>query len=313
MADELTFGGGGLDRAAHLRGTAAVEALRAMGRHAVLWRGKPLLSADKALGWLAADHPAIRGRAAVFIGMDGEQGLFATDLSDWDPEDGSAAVAGGFMDQTRQSHPLIGADLGFEDLRQVMTRLSPLEGEIAVTAKALLHWHRSHGFCASCGAASQPGKSGWQRDCPSCGTQHFPRTDPVVIMLVEREDRLLLGRSPGWPVGMYSLLAGFVEPGETIEAAVRREVFEEAAVRVGRVQILATQPWPWPASLMIGARAEAVSWDIRIDPAEIEDARWVTRSELATVLSGAHPVIRPGRKGAIAKFLMTNWLADCLG
>jgi NAD+ diphosphatase len=278
--------------------------LIASGKHAVFWRGKALLSGDAALAWLPPAHPVIAGREAVFIGLDGGQGLFATDLSDWDPEDGSAAVAGGFLDQTRQTHPLIGPELGFSDLRQVMTALSPLDAEIAATAKALLHWHRSHRFCSNCGAPSEVAKSGWQRNCPACGAQHFPRTDPVVIMLVECDDRLLIGRSPGWPEGMYSLLAGFVEPGETIEAAVRREVFEETAVRVSEVQILSTQPWPWPASLMIGARGRAVTTDITIDPAEIEDARWVTRSELATVLSGGHPVIRPGRKGAIAMHLI---------
>lgn len=309
----MTFGGGGLDRAAHLRGdAAAMKGLQASGRFAVLWRGKPLLTPQRGLAWLAAGHPVIAGREAIFIGLDGDQGLFAVDLSDWDPEDGSAAVVGSFTDQSRQNHPLIDADLGFEDMRQVMTLLSDLDAEIGATAKAVLHWHRSHRFCSACGGASLAAKSGWQRDCPTCGVLHFPRTDPVVIMLVERDDQLLLGRSPGWPEGMYSLLAGFVEPGETIEAAVRREVFEETAVRTGAVQILATQPWPWPASLMIGARAQALTTEIRVDPNEIEDARWVTRSELASVLAGAHPVVKPGRNGAIAMFLMRNWLADCL-
>jgi NAD+ diphosphatase len=153
---------------------------------------------------------------------------------------------------------------------------------------------------------------GWQRNCPACGAHHFPRTDPVVIMLVTRVNAVLMGRSPGWPEGMYSLLAGFVEPGETLEAAVRREVFEEAGVRLGRVGYLASQPWPFPASLMFGCRAEALTEEITIDPAEIEAARWVPREEMLTVLAGRHPELRAPRRGAIAAFLIEAWLADRL-
>jgi NAD+ diphosphatase len=131
-------------------------------------------------------------------------------------------------------------------------------------------------------------------------------------MLITRGDRVLLGRSPGWPDGMFSLLAGFVEPGETIEAAVRREVFEESGVKVGAVRFLADQPWPFPASLMIGCRGEALTDEIVIDPVEIEAARWVTRAELLTVFAGDHPEIRPARRGAIAHFLLERWLADRL-
>jgi NAD+ diphosphatase len=155
-------------------------------------------------------------------------------------------------------------------------------------------------------------EAGWQRHCPACGAHHFPRTDPVVIMLITQGDRVLLGRSPGWPEGMFSLLAGFVEPGETIEAAVRREVLEETAIRVGHVAYVAGQPWPFPASLMIGCRGEATSDQITVDPTELEAARWVTRSELLTVFAGTHPDIRPARKGAIAHVMLEHWLADRL-
>jgi NAD+ diphosphatase len=180
------------------------------------------------------------------------------------------------------------------------------------TAKALLHWHRVHGFCAACGARSDLSHGGWQRSCPACGAQHFPRTDPVVIMLVTRGNSVLLGRSPGWPEGMYSLLAGFIEPGETLEAAVRREVKEESGIDCGAVGYLASQPWPFPASLMLGARAEALSEAITIDPDELEDALWVSREEMVTVMAGLHPTIKPTRKGAIAHFILENWLADRL-
>ena len=155
-------------------------------------------------------------------------------------------------------------------------------------------------------------QGGWQRTCPACRAQHFPRTDPVVIMLVTHGNSVLLGRSPGWPEGMFSLLAGFVEPGETIEAAVRREVQEETGVGCGAVSYLASQPWPFPASLMIGARTEATGTAITIDPDELEQALWVTREELVTVFAGLHPTIRPGRQGAIANFILRAWLADRL-
>jgi NAD+ diphosphatase len=131
-------------------------------------------------------------------------------------------------------------------------------------------------------------------------------------MLITAGNSVLLGRSPGWPQGMFSLLAGFVEPGETIEAAVRREVLEETAVRVGAVSYLASQPWPFPASLMIGCRGEALSTEISIDPAEIEHALWLTREEMVLVMAGEHPVVKPSRRGAIAHFLLGNWLADTL-
>jgi NAD+ diphosphatase len=193
-----------------------------------------------------------------------------------------------------------------------MVTLSPREAELAATARALLGWHRSHRFCARCGAASAPDRGGWIRRCPSCGTSHFPRTDPVVIMLVTRGDRVLLGRSPGWPERMYSLLAGFVEPGETVEGAVRREVAEETGVRVGRVGYLASQPWPFPASLMLGCWGEALSEEITLDPVELHDALWIGRSELLEVFAGAHPRIRAPREGAIAGFLLRHWLADRL-
>ena len=155
--------------------------------------------------------------------------------------------------------------------------------------------------------------AGWQRDCPACGAHHFPRTDPVVIMLITHGNSVLLGRSPGWPEGMYSCLAGFVEPGETIEAAVRREVFEESGVRVGAVNYVASQPWPFPASLMFGCQGIALGTELNIDRDEIEDARWVPREELADAFAGQHPDILPARKGAIARFLLEHWLADRLG
>jgi NAD+ diphosphatase len=313
-AETVTFGGSGLDRCAGLRKDEGrlAEALQ-RGWILPLWRGKVLASADGGLAWLRPADPALLlARQPLFLGLDGDEPRFAADLSDWMPESGADAVLSGFADQTVQHHPALGLEVGFHELRGLMTRLSPREAELAATAKALVQWHRSHGFCAACGAASQIAEGGWQRTCPACGAQHFPRTDPVVIMLVTRGNAVLLGRSPGWPEGMFSVLAGFVEPGETLEAAVRREVFEEAGISCGAVGYLASQPWPFPASLMIGMQTEAVNHEIRLDPEELEAALWVTREELVQVLAGRHPAIRPPRRGAIAEFLLRNWLADRL-
>ena len=314
LAETVTFGGSGLDRAAHLRGDTAEMARRlATGRVLPLWRGKPLLADAGTLGWLEAGHPALaHGRVPVFLGSDAGQDCFAQDISDWTPEAGAEAVEHGFFDASEQRHPALPATWVFAELRGVMAALTPRAAELAATARAILHWHRSHGFCATCGAASDMAMAGWQRSCPACGAQHFPRTDPVVIMLVTHGNRVLLGRSGGWPEGMYSCLAGFVEPGETIEAAVRREVLEEAGVRIGPVRYLASQPWPFPASLMIGCAAEALSTDITLDPAELEDALWLGREEVLQSFNGEHPQIRPARKGSIAHFLLWNWLADRL-
>ena len=168
----------------------------------------------------------------------------------------------------------------FRHKRTGLERVPANGAELAATGKAILAWHENHGYCARCGFETVVNDAGWQRNCPACRASHFPRTDPVVIMLITHGNSVLMGRSPGWPEGMFSLLAGFVEPGETLEAAVRREVFEEAGVQVGQVSYLASQPWPFPTSLMIGCRGEALSEEITIDPKEIEDALWVPREEI---------------------------------
>lgn len=311
--EAFAFTCGGIDRAAHLRDDPAVMAGTVAGGLVLpVWRGKPLVAGDS-LGWVTAGHPALAtAQAPVFLGLDGDVPRLAADISDWSPEAGAEAVMAGLVDTNDQTHPALPGDHRFTDLRGIMTRLSPQDAELAATAKALLGWHRSHGYCAACGSPSLPVKAGWQRSCPACGAQHFPRTDPVVIMLVTRGNRTLVGRSAGWPTGMYSCLAGFVEPGETIEAAVRREVAEETGVPVGRVRYLASQPWPWPSSLMIGCHAEALDDRLTIDPAELEDARWITREEMVAVMDGRHPDLRPARRGAIAHALISAWLADRL-
>jgi NAD+ diphosphatase len=319
-AETVTFGGSALNRAAELRGTEAQAALQAhpSAKTTLFWRGKPLVQdqADDALGlaWVDLEHPAL-GLAAdslVFLGLNEEKKpLFLADISIWEPEE-LPETLNAFLDPSQQVHPALTNGEYFAELRAIMTQLSARDAELAATGRGLLEWHRTHGYCATCGAASNMAMAGWQRNCPACNRSHFPRTDPVVIMLIMNGNKVLMGRSHAWPEGMYSLLAGFVEPGETLEAAVRREVFEESGIRVGQVRYLASQPWPFPASLMFGCAGEALNEDIVIDPKEIEDALWVSREEMLDVFEGVHPEIKPARKGAIAHFLLENWLADHL-
>lgn len=319
LAESVTFGGSGLDRASELRGNeTALAAARAQSdaRAILFWRGKPLIAVEKpaALVRLEMDNPilALATDTPVLLGREDGAARFAFDISAWTPEDLDVTQLGGFLDPSEQRHPCLPDTMAFAELRRVMTWLDPRDAELAATGKAVLGWHQTHPFCACCGARSDIVQAGWQRRCPACGAGHFPRTDPVVIMLITHGNSVLVGRSPGWPEGMYSLLAGFVEPGETVEAAVRREVFEEVGVRVGPVSYLASQPWPFPASLMLGCAGQATSTALTIDPAEIEDAVWVSREEMMQAFAGDHPTISAARKGAIARFLLENWLADQL-
>ncbi len=323
-AEQVTFGGSGLDRAGLLRGDSdKLEQARSdpAATCLLLWRGKLLVEGEALdkLALLSFKHRVFDQRLTGVISTpillgNSEDGspVFAMDISDWMAEGLDLSGVGNFVDQTEQQHPDLPKGHVFAELRRIMTRLSPRDAELAATAKAVIGWHETHKFCARCGARSEMTQGGWQRSCPACGGQHFPRTDPVVIMLITHGNSVLMGRSPGWPEGMYSLLAGFVEPGETLEAAVRREVMEEAGVPVGQVQYLASQPWPFPASLMFGCAGEALSRDIQIDPVEIEDAMWVTRTEMMQAFAGDHPKLLPARKGAIAHFLLQHWLADTL-
>ncbi len=320
-AETVTFGGSGLNRAAELRGEKATElAKHATSRTIVTWRGKPLFSGPNTdlLVQIPMDHPILKEAAnppvpPIFLGLSEDgNAIFAHDISAWEPSAQDMSTLNHFFDPSEQHHPALPEDHRFVELRGAMARLTARDAELAATTRAVFGWHRSHRFCAACGAESRMAMSGWQRDCPSCGTSHFPRTDPVVIMLITRGNKVLMGRSPGWPEGMYSLLAGFVEPGETLEAAVRREVVEESGIKVGTVSYLASQPWPFPSSLMFGCSGEALTDEITVDPNELDDALWVTREEMLDAFAGNHPKLKPARKGAIAHFLLRNWLADRL-
>lgn len=287
-----------------------------MGNVLPFWRGKPLMDVSGAARqpvFVDPGHPLFDAATepTVFLGLDDGTPRHARDISEWDPDD-DASTVGAFMDPSQQHHPDLPPSQAFVELRANMGLLSPRAAELTATGKALIEWHRSHRFCARCGAESAMAQAGWQRTCPACSTHHFPRTDPVVIMLITHGNDLLMGRSPGWPEGMYSLLAGFVEPGESLEAAVRREVLEEAGIAVGAVDYLASQPWPFPASLMIGCHGTALTREITVDPVELEDARWVSREAMAEVFAGRDPAMRAARVGSIARFLTERWLSDRL-
>ncbi|WP_037499427.1 NAD(+) diphosphatase [Sphingomonas jaspsi] len=275
------FAGPGLDRADPLRARPGeIEALKSHpAARALAWdNGAPKLEPDGRLTWLplAGDEP-------LFLGFDQGEPRFST------LPDGTVPI-------TASAH--------FALLGQLRADEAP----IFAAALSLANWHRRHGHCSVCGALTQPNRGGWSRQCPSCGAEHYPRSDPVVIMLAEHGGRLLLGRQPQYPPGRYSALAGFVEPGETIEAAVARELKEEAGIDVINVRYIASQPWPFPSSLMIGAIADADGAQLVIDREELDDARWFTRDEVVAALSGGgNPAFLPPPRAAIARTLLERW------
>ena len=291
------YGANPLDRLANSRDDAAfVAGLRAAPgtRHLVFTGDVPLLrQRGTALdpffsgGELASLGSA---RETALLGQDEAGAIFATRLDEAAPESGEGD----------SGHVSL-------DLRSLAVQgllAPPLLGVMA-QAKSILHWHARHRFCAQCGAPTQAAAAGWKRLCGACSAQHFPRTDPVVIMLVIDGDSCLVGRQPRFNPGMYSALAGFIEPGETVEAAVRREVAEESGVRVGAVAYHASQPWPFPASLMLGCFAQALSREILVDTNELEDARWLGRDEVRAMFAGHHPDgLIPPQPIAIAHHLL---------
>lgn len=286
------FSGHGLDRADHVRSDAAALAdLRAtpQARVLVLDGLSPLLGAGDTLTWrsLTGDDGEM-----VFLGLKDGAPLFAPV-----PPHGDDRPA--YLQRPAwREISLLGAD----DLA------------IYGGARSLVDWHARHRCCARCGAATTLAKGGWQRDCPACAAMHFPRTDPVTIMLVEHDGDLLLGRGKNFPPGRYSALAGFVEPGESMEDAVAREVLEESGVRVHSVTYVASQPWPFPSQLMLGCHALAESRELTVDYSELADAGWFTRQQVATALAapadsdGEGLAFLPPPETAIARNLLEWWL-----
>ena len=265
------------------------------------WQLKPLIALAPdglihAPAWISADRAEnFPGSGLIFLGMQADgTACFAKNLAAGD-------------DDRPDLHDAINK---FVDLRTITPNLNDDDAAILAQARAMMEWHRSHRHCGVCGHATDMRDGGYKRACPDCGREHFPRTDPVVIMLVIDGDRALLGRGHTWPEGRYSALAGFLEPGETFEEAVRREIMEEAAIAVGRVSYHSSQPWPWPMTLMIGCMAEATTTEITIDPNELQDARWFDRDRCQAALRddpaagfSAPPPL------AIAHQLLKAWVA----
>ncbi len=278
-----TFAKNPLDRAAHHRKDEAwlKERLNDPSTLVVpLWRLKPMVIRPHGQGrttevaWLrpgALDGLVAPDPVTVFLGIQNDTAHFAIELLP--------------NAQPEEEGPLAGLGT-FEELRDIAMRLRGDDAAILAQAKSLIDWHARHRFCSNCGAPTRLVEAGYRRDCGRCGANHFPRTDPVVIMAPIHGDSVLLGRGPRFPRGMFSALAGFVEPGETIEDAVKREVMEETGVPTRNVRLLSSQPWPYPSSLMIGCLCEADSTDITIDGDEIAEAQWFTRDALRRALRG---------------------------
>ena len=217
------------------------------------------------------------------------------------PDDQEVADAAGW--------PVRSGDEEWAGLRAVGADLDDRDAGLLVQAVGVLNWHRVHPHCPRCGSRTRISASGWTRTCPVDGSEHYPRTDPAVIMaVVDDADRVLLAHNALWPAGRFSALAGFVEPGEPLEAAVRREVLEEVGVVVGEVEYKGSQPWPFPASLMLGFTARAASTGVRVDEVEISDARWFTRAELAGAVASGEVLLPPST--SIALRLVEDWYGE---
>jgi NAD+ diphosphatase len=307
MAFQNTFAGNPLDRASERRGDSDWLNGRLNDPESlavVIWNGRPLVE-DAPKGAQSADGglriayiPAAMARELsggeerlLFLGLWKETAVFAVDLETTaDPSEG----------------PLNGFGR-FEDLRATALRLPPGDAAILATAKSVFEWRRRHGFCSACGQPTLVVEGGWKRICESCRAEHFPRTDPVVIMLPTFGERCLLGRQAVWPKGMFSALAGFLEPGETIEEACAREIKEEAGLTATSVRYHSTQPWPYPSSLMIGLIAEVSDDNAAADQAELEEVRWFTREEARALVRGEHTDARAPGAMAIAYQLIRAW------
>jgi NAD+ diphosphatase len=265
------YTGGTLDRAGHRReDTAWVDAALndAASRFVLFWQGRPLIAglAEAAPRAVFTKKPLVEA-PWVFLGLQNGVAIFAVNLSQFEAPHEALDIPDG----------------DFTDFRAFAGAITADDATILATGRAMLHWREQTKFCSLCGNPHTAMRGGYVMQCTSCGTEHFPRTDPAVIMLVTRGNRLLLGQSHRFPVdsNFYSTLAGFVEPGESLEDAVRREVFEEVGVRVGAVHYHSSQPWPFPASLMLGFYGEGLNEDIVLQADEMRDAKWFSLDDIA--------------------------------
>jgi NAD+ diphosphatase len=302
-ANPNVFANSPLDRCGHRRQDKAWldEALQSEASQLVLFQKMaPFCDANGPVWLTGAARDALCGASALtlFLGVD------ASGLPHFAVE----------MGASKDVADLAIADLGaFEDMRAVAARITGGDAAILGCAKGLFEWHARHGFCANCGAQSEPVDGGWKRVCTPCGSEHFPRVDPVVIMLPVKGDHCCLGRQARFPPGMFSAFAGFVEPGESLEEACRREIHEEAGLNAIAIEYHSTQPWPFPSSLMVGLIAQVEDFVIHLDDDEIEEAIWLTREEARAALNGG-AIVGDGKKIwappalAIAHQLLKHWV-----
>lgn len=321
MPHRLTYSGQPLDRAALNRQDAEWLQERISSpdiRLLTVWCDRNLITGFSDTDTPDPEPTVISGEAAqalldsvtrhtepMFLGLQNGEPVFAVDLSHIDEAQATTLTA----DALEQP-------AAFVDIRQVGGLMSQHHGSILAFARGLAYWHRRHAFCGACGAATESHHGGHVRTCtnPDCGIDHFPRTDPAVIMLVtaefEGEPHCLLGRQPNWDKGMYSTLAGFVEPGESLETAVAREVKEESSIEVTDVEYRASQPWPFPSSLMLGFRARATTFDVDVGHDELEEALWFSHSEICALSETAREDRRLSRKDSISRWLIDEWMND---
>ncbi len=296
------YAGLALDRMTERRSDSAwIESLfrNPNSRLIPVWRSRSLIreGATPEAVFLSTSDLAVQNDTAMFLGLLGDAAYFATDISHVE-EPALPDVVGGRGK--------------FVDLRAVGAVMDRQHGGLLAYARGLAHWHSRHRFCGVCGAATVSAEGGHLRRCtnPACAAEHFPRTDPAVIMLVTDGDRCLLARNGRFPLAMYSTLAGFVEPGESLEEAVTREVYEESQIRVTDVRYQSSQPWPFPASIMLGFRARALTTDIKIDGTELIDAGWFDRAQLRATHTHDPDKFRLPRGDSIARRLIEEWLAE---
>jgi len=303
------FAGNPLDRASDRRINRewlTVQLASPDSRGFAMWNGRPFVAMTagtdgtdgglriaylpaKLVGELAGGSETL-----LFMGLSKETAIFAVDLEG--PNDPAAGPLEGMGE--------------FKELRTIALRLPVADAAILATAKAMFEWRRRHLHCAVCGQPSEARDGGWKRQCPSCGAEHFPRTDPVVIMLAHHGERCMLGRQEAWPKGMFSALAGFLEPGESIEEACARELAEEAGLRTRKVRYHSTQPWPYPSSLMIGLIVEVENDEGTADQTELSEVRWFTRQEARRLLANELEGTSCPPRLAIAYQLIKAWVEE---
>ncbi len=310
---DIPFAAGPFDRAGHHRTDAEWQDKMIKSADAQIFlmqNGMPMVSGvsssgpigpgmapptgDCSIVWMGAQALSLSRKAdRLFMGMDDRNApVFALNMPNGFRVDAS---------------PIEG--LGdFADMRMAGSLMSPYETQLAGTARSIFDWHDRHGFCANCGTATEIKDAGWKRGCDDCGAEHFPRVDPVAIMLAVKGDKCLMGRQANWPPGFWSCLAGFIEPGETAEQGAARELLEESGLKAtGEAEYLFCQPWPFPSSLMIGIILEVEDDTVEINPDEIEAARWFTREEARQIMKGEHPDVMPPGHIAVAHHILKAW------